>query len=304
MHRRSMRGKANKLRPRQGSRRRDVNATWMLLWLRYRFSIFRLSLCFVTHKTSTKVVPGCNREIHSHQQATICRYKLNKTVFDTWMHLVWCTFFRSRLEKIKSRQETHLQPLVSHFSPFQVPWQEMLGHLQDDSQTELAKQLQDKVPWSHASQTFIAMKFRNSWQAAQKQFITKLIVQGLLMLLEACLGGWYLRAGNLLFYSYSMLCQDSVEVRCRKCDEAQAGKSLHRFSWKLQTRALISIDQALVSDCIGDAVKEYTQAQPCDKAGGDALESKNRRKWSDVKGLGIARSGFSWFIWSQLQFNL
>ena len=33
------------------------------------------------------------------------------------------------------------------------------------------------------------MKFRNSWQAAQKQFITKLIVQGLLMLLEACLGG-------------------------------------------------------------------------------------------------------------------
>ena len=34
-----------------------------------------------------------------------------------------------------------------------------------------------------------AVKFRNSWQAAQKQFITKLIVQGLLMLLEACLGG-------------------------------------------------------------------------------------------------------------------
>ncbi|CAK9009027.1 V-type proton ATPase subunit E (V-ATPase subunit E) (ClVE-1) (Vacuolar proton pump subunit E) [Durusdinium trenchii] len=68
----------------------------------------------------------------------------------------------------------------------------MLGKLQEDSQKELASQLQDK--------------------AAQKKFITKLIVQGLLMLLE-----------------------DSVEVRCRKCDEA------------------------LVSECINDAVREYTQ---------------------------------------------
>eukprot|EP00438_Fugacium_kawagutii_P035359 Skav207508 [mRNA] locus=scaffold334:412384:415508:- [translate_table: standard] len=80
---------------------------------------------------------------------------------------------RSRLEKIKSRQE-------------------MLGKLQEDSQKELAKRLEDK--------------------AKQKQFITQLIVQGLLMLLE-----------------------DQVEVRCRKCDEA------------------------LVSDCIGDAVRDYSK---------------------------------------------
>lgn len=53
-------------------------------------------------------------------------------------------------------------------------------------------------------------------EAAQKQFITKLIVQGLLMLLE-----------------------DSVEVRCRKCDES------------------------LVAECIGDAVKEYSKASRC-----------------------------------------
>ncbi|CAJ1335733.1 unnamed protein product [Effrenium voratum] len=80
---------------------------------------------------------------------------------------------RSRLEKIKSRQE-------------------MLGHLSDDSEKELVKRLTDK--------------------GAQKKFITKLIVQGLLMLLE-----------------------DKVEVRCRKCDEA------------------------LVSECLGDAAKEYAQ---------------------------------------------
>mmetsp|Transcript_85141 Transcript_85141/g.104406 ORF Transcript_85141/g.104406 Transcript_85141/m.104406 type:complete len:233 (-) Transcript_85141:100-798(-) len=80
---------------------------------------------------------------------------------------------RSRLEKIKSRQE-------------------MLSHLSEDSQKELAKRLVDK--------------------AKQKQFITQLIVQGLLMLLE-----------------------DSVEVRCRKCDEA------------------------LVQECLADAVSQYSK---------------------------------------------
>eukprot|EP00930_Biecheleria_cincta_P055482 TRINITY_DN417_c0_g3_i1.p1 TRINITY_DN417_c0_g3~~TRINITY_DN417_c0_g3_i1.p1 ORF type:complete len:258 (+),score=67.54 TRINITY_DN417_c0_g3_i1:64-774(+) len=65
---------------------------------------------------------------------------------------------RSRLEKIKTRQD-------------------MLTKLTEDSKASLATKLKD--------------------QATMKQFVTKLIVQGLLMLLE-----------------------DKVEVRCRACDDA------------------------------------------------------------------------------------
>eukprot|EP00931_Biecheleriopsis_adriatica_P023092 TRINITY_DN1466_c0_g1_i2.p2 TRINITY_DN1466_c0_g1~~TRINITY_DN1466_c0_g1_i2.p2 ORF type:complete len:234 (+),score=76.33 TRINITY_DN1466_c0_g1_i2:65-766(+) len=65
---------------------------------------------------------------------------------------------RSRLEKIKARQET-------------------LRQLSEDSKAEIVKKLQD--------------------QTQMKKFITNLIVQGLLMLLE-----------------------DAVEVRCRSCDDA------------------------------------------------------------------------------------
>jgi len=65
---------------------------------------------------------------------------------------------RSRLEKIKSRQD-------------------MLTKLSEDSKASLTAKLKD--------------------QATMKQFVTKLIVQGLLMLLE-----------------------DQVEVRCRACDDA------------------------------------------------------------------------------------
>ncbi|CAE7215871.1 VATE [Symbiodinium sp. CCMP2592] len=71
---------------------------------------------------------------------------------------------RSRLEKIKSRQE-------------------MLTKLSEESQAQLVEKLKA--------------------QATHKQFITKLIVQGLLMLLE-----------------------DHVEVRCRKCDEALVAECL------------------------------------------------------------------------------
>eukprot|EP00930_Biecheleria_cincta_P055481 TRINITY_DN417_c0_g2_i1.p1 TRINITY_DN417_c0_g2~~TRINITY_DN417_c0_g2_i1.p1 ORF type:complete len:237 (+),score=65.52 TRINITY_DN417_c0_g2_i1:68-778(+) len=80
---------------------------------------------------------------------------------------------RSRLEKIKSRQD-------------------MLTKLAEDSKASLADKLKD--------------------QATMKQFVTKLIVQGLLMLLE-----------------------DQVEVRCRASDDA------------------------LVTSCMNDAAKEYTQ---------------------------------------------
>ena len=36
--------------------------------------------------------------------------------------------------------------------------------------------------------------------------------------------------GICFFTHTACFVRDSVEVRCRKCDEAQAGKSLHRFS--------------------------------------------------------------------------
>eukprot|EP00439_Symbiodinium_sp_Y106_P016491 s2356_g2.t1 len=87
---------------------------------------------------------------------------------------------RSRLEKIKSRQE-------------------MLTKLSEESQAQLVEKLKA--------------------QATHKQFITKLIVQGLLMLLE-----------------------DHVEVRCRKC-------FLRIAIFKL----------ALVAECLDGAVKEYTE---------------------------------------------
>ena len=283
MHR-SMRGKANKLRPRQGSRRRvdgnlrsDVNVRWMLLWLRYRFSIFHLSLCFVTHKTSTKVVPGCNREIHSHQQATICRYKLKKTVFDTW----YDALFQVEIGKDQ-------KPTGDTLAAIGVSLLTISSSLAGDVGPPSGR-LANRVGQAASGQGALKPGFpdvflRWSSETPGRQRRSSLSPS---LLCRACWCFWrHVWVDDIFgvlccetswesaFYSYSMLCQDSVEVRCRKCDEAQAGKSLHRFSWKLQTGALISIDQALVSDCIGDAVKEYTQAPPCDEAGGDALESK------------------------------
>lgn len=279
----------------------------MLLWLRYRFSIFHLSLCFVTHKTSTKVVPGCNREIHSHQQATICRYKLKKTVFDTW-HDALVSGRDWKRSKADRRHTCSHWCLTSHH--FKFLGRRCWATFRTTRKQSWPSSFRTRCAEARLPRPFLRWNSETPGRQRRSSLSPSLLCR-------ACWCFWrHVWVDDILgvlccetswesaFYSYSMLCQDSVEVRCRKCDEAQAGKSLHRLSWKLQTGALISIDQALVSDCIGDAVKEYTQAQPCDKVGGDALESKNRRKWSDVKGLGIARSGFSWFIWSKLQFNL
>jgi V-type H+-transporting ATPase subunit E len=108
---------------------------------------------------------------------------------------------RSRLEKIKARQE-------------------VITHLSTDSKAELTKQLQS--------------------EAKSKTFITKLIVQGALMLLE-----------------------DDVVVRCRACDDALVQSCLAAASAeyqqvimqqaKTQKKLTLSLDKAVKLPLAPDA---------------------------------------------------
>eukprot|EP00931_Biecheleriopsis_adriatica_P023091 TRINITY_DN1466_c0_g1_i1.p1 TRINITY_DN1466_c0_g1~~TRINITY_DN1466_c0_g1_i1.p1 ORF type:complete len:234 (+),score=75.50 TRINITY_DN1466_c0_g1_i1:70-771(+) len=111
---------------------------------------------------------------------------------------------RSRLEKIKARQET-------------------LRQLSEDSKTEITKQLQD--------------------QAKLKKFITNLIVQGLLMLLE-----------------------DAVEVRCRSSDDALVTSCIadaaKEYSKVIQTETGASKSCKVTLD-------QKVKLDPAPRAGGD-----------------------------------
>ncbi|CAE8590388.1 unnamed protein product [Polarella glacialis] len=99
-----------------------------------------------------KIVNATKEKIHQD-------YARKGKMIDTQAAIARSTAInRSRLEKIKSRQD-------------------MLGKLSDDSKLQLVQQLKS--------------------EAALKSFITKLIVQGTLMLLE-----------------------DDVQIRCRACDDA------------------------------------------------------------------------------------
>lgn len=144
---------------------------------------------FCDHETSTKVVPGCNREIHSHQQATMCRYKLKKTVFGTWYDALFSGRDWKRSKADRRHTCSHWCLTSQHFK--------FLGRrcwatFRTTRKQSWPSSFRTRCPEAKLLRPFFGMKFRNSWEAAQKQFITKLIVQGLLMLLEACLGGWHL----------------------------------------------------------------------------------------------------------------
>mmetsp|Transcript_67632 Transcript_67632/g.108922 ORF Transcript_67632/g.108922 Transcript_67632/m.108922 type:complete len:232 (-) Transcript_67632:96-791(-) len=124
---------------------------------------------------------------------------------------------RSRLEKIKSRQD-------------------MLGKLSDDSKLQLVQQLKS--------------------EATLKSFITKLIVQGTLMLLE-----------------------DDVQIRCRACDDAVVTACLDAASKeyskviKAETGATKAVKLSLDKDVKLPPAPSSAHGKTC--LGGVALACQN-----------------------------